>query len=118
MAPSAGQSPIQAPRAGWRAKATLKLAKALSHKPHLSTRENEGNKHKAGWEPDLMLADALKWENSLPTAKINTKQMMGGTSFHLKRPHKTTALSLVGFGIQARGPEQTREVAGKKSCRD
>ena len=56
----------------------------------LSTRENEGNKHQAGWESGLMGLgrDGVRWENSLPTAKINTKQMMGGTGFRLKRPHK------------------------------
>lgn len=42
-----------------------------------------------------MLADRdpSKWENSLPIANINTKQMMGGTSFHWKRPHRRTAVA-------------------------
>lgn len=53
-------------------------------------------KPKTGWEPDLKLADgdALKRENSLPTAKTNTKQMMGGTLFHWKRTRETTAAAV------------------------
>lgn len=83
----------------------------------LSTRENKDYALKAGWEPDLTGA-ALKWEDSLPAAKINTKQTMGGTGFHSRRRHKITAeQSLVCFGVQARGPgQQTRAVAGENAA--
>lgn len=62
--------------------------------------------------------DGVRWENSSPAAKINTKQTMGGTGFREESHTKLLPYDLLSFGLQAWRPGQQTGSGRRTLCRD